>query len=102
INIGIMPLEHDAWSKGKCGFKLIQYLSLGIPAVASPVGVNKTIIDQGINGFLAANEEEWEVVLKKLIHDEAARVQMGLMGKQKMQQQYSTQANAANFLSLFS
>ncbi len=59
IDIGIMPLPDDEWSKGKCGFKALQYMALEIPAVASPVGVNTTIIQEGINGFLCTTDEEW-------------------------------------------
>src|SRR5206468_11177987 len=54
INIGIMPLVEDVWSEGKCGFKIIQYMALGMPAVASPVGVNNAIIDNAKNGFLCS------------------------------------------------
>jgi glycosyltransferase involved in cell wall biosynthesis len=101
FDIGIMPLEADQWSEGKCGFKLIQYLALGIPAVASPVGVNTTIIEKGQNGFLARTEEEWYTALKTLISDAALRKKMGESGRQKIIDQYSIQANAASFLQLF-
>jgi glycosyltransferase involved in cell wall biosynthesis len=101
MDIGIMPLTADAWSEGKCGFKLIQYLALGIPALASPVGVNKNIIEHGINGFLCATEGEWYTALKTLLDDPALRARMGEKGREKMQKEYSVQSNAANFLSLF-
>lgn len=101
IDIGIMPLKADTWSEGKCGFKLIQYLSLGIPAVASPVGVNKVIIEDGINGFLAGTTEEWEEQLEKLITDAALRAAMGKKGHQKMLAEYSVQSQKDTFLSLF-
>lgn len=102
IDIGVMPLYADAWSEGKCGFKLIQYLSLGIPAVASPVGVNKTIIEEGKNGFLCQSESEWHEALKMLMTNASLREQMGMEGKRKMEAEYSTQANAGVFLGLFS
>ena len=99
--IGIMPLPHDEWAEGKCGFKLIQYLSLGIPAAASPVGVNKKIIDDGVNGFLCSTEEEWYAAIEKLILDAELRKRMGIEGRKKITNEYSLHSNAGNFLSLF-
>lgn len=102
LNIGLMPLEDDAWSEGKCGFKLIQYMALGIPAVASPVGVNKSIIEDGINGFLCVDKSQWQAAIKKLIDDPVLRSAMGESGRQKIINQYSIQANAGAFVGLFS
>ena len=101
INIGIMPLPNDTWSEGKCGFKIIQYFSLGIPAIASPVGVNKTIVDHGLNGYLAANDKEWKARLVELICNEEKRIQFGIEGRKKVQREYSVESNANNFLFLF-
>lgn len=99
--IGVMPLTHDEWSEGKCGFKLIQYLSLGIPSVSSSVGVNKKIIQEGVNGYFADSDQEWYNSIEKLILDANLRKRMGLAGRQKMIAQYSLQSNENNFLSLF-
>ena len=101
FTIGIMPLKKDAWSEGKCGFKLIQYAALGIPAVSSPVGVNKNIVEQGVTGFLCETEHEWYMALQKLITDVGLREKMGTRGKEKIATQYSVQANAGIFLGLF-
>ena len=100
--IGLMPLTADEWSEGKCGFKLIQYLALGIPAVSSSVGVNKKIIEQGVNGYFADTDEEWYNNIEKLIVDAALRKQMGTAGRKKMVAQYSLQSNENNFMHLFS
>jgi len=99
--IGLMPLTDDEWSEGKCGFKLIQYLSLEIPAVSSAVGVNKQIIEQGVNGFLCTNEEQWYQAIETMINDKALRKSMGINGRQKIIASYSLRSNSANFLSLF-
>lgn len=101
LDIGIMPLQNDKWSEGKCGFKLIQYLSLGIPAVASPVGVNKKIIENGVNGFLCETDEEWVTAIEKLIKDTEFRKQMGGAGKIKIEKEYSLQSQLLVFLNLF-
>jgi glycosyltransferase involved in cell wall biosynthesis len=101
MHIGIMPLENDTWSEGKCGFKLIQYMALGIPAVASPVGVNKNIIDEGKNGFLCTDDISWYEALSKLIQDAGLRKHMGIAGRQKIESSYSLDANAGVFLALF-
>lgn len=102
MHIGIMPLQNDAWSEGKCGFKLIQYLALGIPAIASPIGVNKKIIRNGQNGFLCETSEEWYQALKLLLEDQTLREKFGANGQKKMRASFSLQSNAGNFLSLFS
>lgn len=101
INIGLMPLARDNWSEGKCGFKLIQYLSLGIPAVASAVGVNNQIIEEGINGYLCNKEDCWYQALKKLTLDASLRQSMGLRGHEKIVNQFSVRTNAEAFLKLF-
>jgi glycosyltransferase involved in cell wall biosynthesis len=100
--IGLMPLTQDEWSEGKCGFKLIQYLALEMPAVASPVGVNKKIIEEGVNGFLCNSREEWYAAIEKLLLDADLRKQMGKAGRKKIIHEYSLISNTDNFLSLFS
>jgi glycosyltransferase involved in cell wall biosynthesis len=102
MDAGVMPLTADNWSEGKCGFKLIQYLALGIPAAASPVGVNKVIIEEGVNGYLCDSNEAWVNGLKKLITDAALRKQMGLAGRKKIVAEYSVASQKEKFLSLFS
>lgn len=102
MDVGIMPLVEDAWSEGKCGFKIIQYLSLGIPALASPVGVNKAIIEDGINGYLCSVSSDWNNKLAALIQNNALRAQLGTAGRQKIAAQYSTQSQSTNFINLFS
>ncbi|RYD52432.1 MAG: glycosyltransferase [Sphingobacteriales bacterium] len=101
IHIGVMPLASDSWSEGKCGFKLIQYLALGIPAVASPVGVNTVIIEEGINGFLAATPQSWKNALRTLLEEVYLRQRMGQAGRLKVEEAYSLAAYAPVFLSLF-
>jgi glycosyltransferase involved in cell wall biosynthesis len=101
INIGIMPLDNNEISKGKSGFKLIQFLSLGIPVVASPIGVNTQIVDENVNGFLCQSKEEWVAALEKLLCDASLRQNMGLNGRKKIEENYSVVANKNNFLSLF-
>lgn len=101
FDIGIMPLPDDIWTRGKCGFKALQYMALKIPAVASPVGVNNKIIDHGKTGFLCSNDEEWLNALSKLIQDQSLRAQMGESGRQKVIDSYSVESNAESFLKLF-
>ena len=101
IDIGIMPLPDDAWTRGKCGFKALQYMAMGIPAVLSPVGVNKAIVEHGVNGYLCAKDEEWLLCLGELIRDAGKRREMGLRGRKKVIDHYSVAVNADKFLSLF-
>lgn len=101
IDIGIMPLPDDQWSKGKCGFKGLQYMAMGIPAVMSPVGVNTEIIEHGVNGFLASTTEEWEAILSNLIDNVALRKEIGAKGRQTICERYSIDAQKYKYLELF-
>src|SRR5690606_28051456 len=101
IDVGIMPLPNDEWSRGKCGFKALQYLAMKKPCVASPVGVNSEIIEHGVNGFLAESSEEWFIHLENLVRDESLRLQMGQAGRKKIIDHYSVVSNTSTFLSLF-
>jgi len=100
IDIGIMPLPDDEWSKGKCGFKGLQYMSLSIPTVMSPVGVNTEIIQDGINGFLAGKEEEWIAKLSLLIENPELRQQLGKAGKKTIIEKFSVESQKENYLKI--
>ena len=91
MDIGIMPLTDTPWARGKCGYKLIQYMACGIPVVASPVGVNADIVEHGVNGFLATTEGEWRDALTTLLRDPDLRRTMGAAGRRKVEQHYSLQ-----------
>ena len=99
--IGVMPMEENAWSEGKCGFKGLQYMALGIPAILSPVGMNNEIIENGVNGFLCATDEEWKTRITQLLSDEALRKKLGEEGRKTVQERYSVEANLPNYLHLF-
>lgn len=101
LDIGIMPLPDDKWSQGKCGFKALQYMALKIPAIASRVGVNDQIIDDGVNGYLCTTGEEWLSALTKLIENQSMRLQMGARGRDKVINRYSVTSNSSLYLNLF-
>jgi glycosyltransferase involved in cell wall biosynthesis len=101
FNFGVMPLTDDKWAKGKCGFKALQYMSLGMPAVVSPVGVNTRIVTDGVDGFLCNTPAEWEAALRQLISNESLRAQMGHAARAKIEDHFSVVSNSGNFLSLF-
>ena len=101
IDIGLMPLPSSSWAEGKCGFKILQYFALGIPAVASPVGVNKNLIRSGDNGYLCSGKDEWIRNLDMLINSKELRDQIGNNGRKTLVKHYSMEVNATNFLRLF-
>ena len=101
IDIGLMPLPDDEWSKGKCGLKALQYMALGIPTICSPVGVNSTIISDGENGFLADRKEEWIEKLKRLLHSFELRRKLGLAGRETVEENYSAKSQAPKVFEIF-
>jgi glycosyltransferase involved in cell wall biosynthesis len=101
IDIGVMPLVEDQWSSGKCGFKALQYMSLGIPTVLSPVGVNEEIVEHNKTGFLVTDADAWISILSNLIEDKALRETIGQAGKNRIQESYSVEANTPKYSKLF-
>ena len=101
LDIGLMPLSDDLWSQGKCGFKALQYMALGIPAIASPVGVNNQIIEDGVNGYLCDSPDKWYHKIETMILNPGLRKTFGKNGREKVIQKYSVLSNTDNFLGLF-
>jgi glycosyltransferase involved in cell wall biosynthesis len=100
-DIGIMPLLDGDWELGKCGFKAIQFMALGIPVVASNIGANKDIIEHGIDSFLYDTMEEWMTYMEKLIENPQFRAEMGLQARKKVETQFSVRANLDKMIQLF-
>ena len=93
FDIGIMPLIDDEWSRYKCGLKLLQYMALAIPGVASPVGVNRDIVEDGTNGFLASDDDSWLKGLRALVTDADLRDRMGKTARRTVEEHYSLDVN---------
>ncbi|MEX1026541.1 MAG: glycosyltransferase family 4 protein [Candidatus Paceibacterota bacterium] len=101
FDIGVMPLPDDHWERGKCGYKLIKYMACGLPVVASPVGMNAEIVDEGVNGFLASTPKEWRTAILALYNDPALRTRMGRWGFEKVHERYTIQLMAPRLMALF-
>ena len=97
INIGVMPLPDDPWAKGKCGLKLLQYMALGIPSVASPVGVNSEILRHGENGFLASSPADWVKYLEQLLTSPELRKKFRQEGRKTVERSFSSDSGAEKF-----
>lgn len=100
FDVGIMPLPDTPWMRGKCGYKLIQYMGCAVPVVASPVGVNREIVTDGVNGFLADTPEAWLHALARLRQDREAARRMGEAGRKRAEERYSLQGMAPWMLHL--
>jgi glycosyltransferase involved in cell wall biosynthesis len=101
MHIGIMPLINTDVQLGKCAFKAIQYMSLGIPAVVTPIGANCEVVDNGINGYWADTDNEWYDTLEQLIINKDLRYKLGTEAKEKITKKYSVKATADSFICLF-
>jgi glycosyltransferase involved in cell wall biosynthesis len=100
VDIGIMPLPDTPWERGKCGYKLIQYMACGKPVVASPVGVNQQIVNHGDNGFLAESAEQWVGSLSRLMEDADLRCRMGASGRALVERTFAIQVTAPRLAAL--
>jgi glycosyltransferase involved in cell wall biosynthesis len=95
-----MPLPDDDWSRGKCGFKALLYMALGVPAIVSPVGANAEIVEHGVNGLLASTEDEWVDALAAVATDPALRRRLVSNGRDTVVERYSGQRWAPRFLDI--
>ena len=99
-HIGVMPLTDDAWSRGKCAFKLLQYMAASLPCVASPVGANTEAVLDGVNGFHARSIDEWEQTLERLIASADLRARCGANGHAHVEKRYALRAYQADYVAL--
>ncbi len=95
-DIGIAPTPENRWTLGKCGFKIIQYMATGLPAIASPVGANREIIQEGLTGFLPKSAEQWTEAIATLAGDPVRRQAMGEAARKRVEDHFSIQ-RAADF-----
>jgi len=100
FDIGIMPLEDSPWEKGKCSYKLIQYMACGIPVVASPVGMNTQVVSEGINGYLAKDIAGWSDALEEMITDKHKCRTFGSSGRQLVERNYTVQSQFKKLLAV--
>jgi glycosyltransferase involved in cell wall biosynthesis len=102
FDVGIMPLMDGPFERGKCGYKLIQYMASGLPVIASPVGVNQQIVEPGLNGYLAESSVHWLDAFRELRDNKEKRNLMGQAGRRKAEQLYNLQGTAPQLLNLLS
>lgn len=100
FDIGIMPLLDAPFERGKSAYKLVQYMACGVPAVASPVGANRTVLSSGC-GIFADSTSEWDAALRKLLADAELRRRMGEKGRERAVADYSLQTHAPRLIALF-
>lgn len=100
FDVGIMPLPNEPWALGKCGYKLVQYMACALPVVASPVGVNKEMVRDGWNGFLAEGKGDWIQALNTLYENASRREEMGKAGRALVEEKYCLKATGPRLLAL--
>ncbi|NIO06264.1 MAG: glycosyltransferase [Proteobacteria bacterium] len=101
FDIGLMPLTDDVWASGKCGLKAIQYSAVGIPVVCSPVGINRDVVEDGLNGYWANTDSDWVEKISKLIEAPQLREDMGANGRKRVEESFSLDRASETVLDLF-
>lgn len=101
MDIGVMPLELTKWARGKCAYKLIQYMACGLPTVGTDFGANSDVVIHGETGFLASNDEEWYKYMENLIQDSELRYSMGKAGRERVKNHYSLQHSSRILIDQF-
>ena len=101
IDIGVYPLPNDSWVQGKSGLKALQYMALGIPTVATAIGCNDRVIEDGVSGYLVSTPEQWKAKLSQLLFDPQLRRTVGSNARERVERFYSVDANKNTYLSIF-
>lgn len=100
FDVGVMPIKDDLWARGKCGLKVVQYLAAGVPAVVSPVGLNRDLAIPEETGLWAEDIDDWADKISDLVDHPKKRMKMGLTGRKLVEEKYSLQAQAPKYLAI--
>jgi glycosyltransferase involved in cell wall biosynthesis len=100
FDVGVMPISDDPWTRGKCGLKIVQYLAAGVPAIASPVGINRDLVLPGETGLWAEGLDDWEERFVQLAGDKKLRMKMGRAGRRLVEERFSLQETAPRYLEI--
>ena len=101
MTVGIMPLEDSDWSRGKCSFKMLQYMAVGLPVIVSPVGMNRDILQMGNIGFAAETDNQWREALYELYKQRSNLYNLGLTGRKKVEASFATNIIGDKLLEIF-
>lgn len=101
MSVGIMPLTDDKWSRGKCAFKMLQYMGVGLPVIVSPVGMNRDVLEKGDIGFAASSPEQWYEALVSLYNEKSLGVELGLAGRRVVERFYNADIIAGELADIF-
>jgi glycosyltransferase involved in cell wall biosynthesis len=101
MSVGIMPLADDKWTRGKCAFKMLQYMAVGLPVIVSPVGMNRDVLDKADIGFAASSPDQWYEALVSLYEDWSLGVKLGLAGRRVVEQFYNADIIARELADIF-
>ena len=101
MDVGLMPLADSELARGKCGFKMLSYMAVGLPVIVSPVGVNAEILARGALGFAAKSTNEWYQALERLYEDREMGNRMGVAGRQVVTEDYSVRTNVVKLAEIF-
>jgi glycosyltransferase involved in cell wall biosynthesis len=97
LDIGLMPYPDNEWARGKCAFKALLYMSVGVPSVCSRLGMAEEVIDSGENGYLVRTGDEWFEALDQLVSDPALRARVGAAGREVVETRFSLESYAPRF-----
>jgi glycosyltransferase involved in cell wall biosynthesis len=101
FDVGLNPLPDDDWCRGKCALKVLQYFAAAVPAIASPVGVNRELVEDGVTGLRAVSQKDWFEAFKNMERELGARREMGRRAREKMWQSYTMESQAPRLLEVF-
>lgn len=101
MDAGIMPLADTDWERGKCAFKMLQYMATGLPVVVSPVGANREVLGKGEVGFAATDAGDWHTALVRLYEDREGASRMGAEGRRVVEEHYSVRRAAPLLAGIF-
>lgn len=101
MSVGLMPLSDDKWSRGKCSFKMLQYMAVGLPVIASPVGMNRDVLEKSEIGFSATSQDQWYEALENLYNNWELQKKLGMSGRQAVEKYYNADIIAEELAVIF-